>query len=64
MQTNLNINWGHFWLNLGWYSGEPLKFFNLCIGEICKDYKDSQVNLVAIFSFQILRFLFAWGWQS
>jgi hypothetical protein len=61
-KTNINLEWGHFWLNLGWYRKEPLKLFGLVIGEICENYK-GRVDLVAILSIQILRFLFAFGWQ-
>jgi len=63
IKTNLNLEWGWFWLNLGWYGGEPLTLFSLGVCEVAEDFRKKERNLVSIFYIQILRFLFAFGWQ-
>lgn len=55
MQINLNYKW--FWLNFGWYSGDPFKTFSFTIGEVSVDE-----DIVTFFDIQIFLFSFSFGW--
>jgi hypothetical protein len=61
MKASLYI--GRYWLNAGWYSGNPFKIFCLTIGERVPDYpaikwyRDSW----ALIEIQFLYLLFSFG---
>ena len=56
----MNIQIGRFWLSLGWFSGEPFVLFLLLVGEFIGYPK---IDMVTIFSIQVLKLSLAFGWM-
>ena len=57
---NINMRW--FWMNLGWYPGNPFAILSLSVLEVDKGLYDD-IDFVQIFSVQVLYFCFAFGWH-
>ena len=60
----LNLHLGSLWLNLGWYPGDPFKFFDFTLGEIERDLKTNDMDYIVVFSLQMAYFTLAAGWHK
>lgn len=54
MKPYLNLYIGYFWLNIGWYWGEPTRIFKVSIGEL-------DDKLISLFSLQIVKMCLSFG---
>jgi len=56
------INWHvyNFWLNIGWYSGDPFRVFSVSIFETLEDCY-GKVDHLTIFDITVLHFTIAFG---
>ena len=64
MSTAINWYFAWFWLNCGWFPGEPFKLFCLSIGEALETYTNSKFDQIIFFSIQITYFALAFGWRD
>jgi len=64
MKANINIDKFHLWLNFGWYSGNEWFLLNIMLFNCSQDYPSKRIDHVTVFSVQVLKLLFAFGWHS
>ncbi len=58
MRTSININRRGFWLNAGWYEGEPFKAFSVEVLSM------SKCGTTTFFAIQVARLCFAFGVET
>jgi len=58
----INVSKGWFWMNFGWYPGNPFSVLSLSILEADIGLRGG-IDFVQILSVQIWYVCFAFGWQ-
>ena len=64
MRKSFDVHLKKFWLNFGWYRGDPFKVISVTIGETMEAYNSRKIDQVTFFNFQVLYFVFAFGWHA
>ena len=54
-KPSINLHIKKFWLNFGWYPGDPFKLLSLTIGE-ASEFR-GKVDFISIFDLQLLGYL-------
>lgn len=64
MRKSFDVRLKWFWLNLGWYPGDPFRVIGLNIGETQEAYPSRKVDHVTFLHIQFLYCVLAFGWSA
>jgi hypothetical protein len=64
MSHAINCYCGWFWLNCGWFPGDPFKLFCITLGEALEAYNSPKFDQITFLAIQVAYFTLAFGWQE